>query len=268
MTYAITSEYAQADTVTQLYPALQADNYQPKLKDKISICFNEESFNLLSLEAQSSLELSIIEAEFKSGTTNLFQIGADVRLMPLAMPLAFCFNKVTSQYSTIQAGVKFKENNIISAAKVHFCIIVNGVILMDEDEQPQVVTLNLKSLKTQLVKSRTPKKADGSLWGWNEELKSQHNVRGWILHMFGFKLTAEPHKFVSAVSDDSSVGTIFKLSDPQVISPENQKLVFNRIQDTILKGNIINPYKLNRQQPATPEYSEAESIPYFDEIDF
>lgn len=256
MTYTINLDYAQQDTQSQLYPAFQADNYQPKLRDKVSICLNEESVGTLSGNAVTLLDLTVLEAEFKSGITNVFGIRGDLRVMPLAMPQSFCFHKETSRYGRIEAGKKFKENGLVSAAKIHFCAAVGNELIIDDEGNPQVFTLNLKSSKTQLIKGTKATKGDGSLFGWNEQIKADHKAKGWLLHMFGFKLTAKPQQFTSSVTGDSSVGIVFELSDPQPIAPQHQKAIFDKLQDETLKENIKNPYKL----PAIGETQATESV--------
>lgn len=271
MTFTINLDYSQPDVQAQLYPAFQADNYQPKLKDKINICLNEESFLILSERTKELLDISLLEAEFKSGVTNVFQINADVRVMPLAMPNNFCFNKEASRYQAIAAGVKFKENGLVSASRIHFCAIVGDELLLAEDGNPQIFTLNLKSSKTQLCKPQKPAKGDGSLFSWNEEMKSQYKGRGWLLHMFGFKLGAKPQQFTSSISGDSSVGIIFELNAPAPIAPAHQKLVFDCLQDEVLKESIKNPYKLGAAASVVEEIRhESEVDPAYSpgDIDF
>lgn len=248
MTFTLDLSYAQPDTQSQLYPALQADNYQPKLKDKVSICLSEDSFLLLSEDTKNLLEFELLEAEFKGQPTDVFK-PKEIRLIPLAMPLSFCFHKESQRYRIIAAGVGFKGNGLVSASKIHFCAVSDKSLLLDDDGQPQIFTLNLKSSKTQLIKPMKPVKGDGSLFSWNEQMKSEYKAKGWLLHLFGFKLSAKPQTFTSASSGESSVGIIFELTDPQPIAPEHQKLVTERLQDPILKESIKNPYKIGEVAP-------------------
>jgi hypothetical protein len=269
MTFTLNLDYSQPDTKAQLYPALQADNYQPKAKDKISICLNEESFMILSDRAKELLEFTVIEAEFKNGSTNIFQVNADLRVMPLAMPNAFCYHRPTERYRTIASGVTFKENGLVSASRIHFCASVGGELLLAEDGNPQVFTLNLKSMKTQLIRTQKPVKGDGSLYSWNEEMKAAYKGRGWLLHMFGFKLSAKPEKFVSRDSGDSSMGIMFELQDPQIIASEHQKLIHEELQSPVLKESIKNPYKLGVavQQTAQAIPSTVDGHPGYTDLD-
>jgi hypothetical protein len=250
MTITINAEYAIASNDQQKYPALQADNYQPRnIKETINICLSEQSVELLSPETITKMDFKVSEVTFGDDDVNVFIPQAEIGWCILAMPRPYLFDKETSQYSKLQAGVKLAGTKKVTAAKVFMCGIIDGQLLLDTNGIPQVFTLNLKSSKTRLLKAITPQPDDKTIYSLNTWLNKTYKVKGWVAHLASVDLWAVPEKFTSSVTGDSSLGIYFTLGTKiELLSDANQKLIFDRLQDPELKSDISDPYGLASQQ--------------------
>lgn len=253
MTYDIDLSFAQTEENTQQYPAIQADNYQPKLKDSIKLCLNDKSYSLLTDDAITKLKSTAYETEFGGNVTTVFSLPESARWIVLFKPQTFAYQKSSNEYLRIEKGTKFKENGLVSACKLHLCCVVDGDLILDRDGNPQVFTFNLKSLKTQIVDKMGSDKS-GTLVGYNETIKKAVKSNGWLLHLFSLSLTAYPDKFVSKINGESSVACNFKMEDPKPLTKPQQKAINDLITtNKELRESFKDPYGINRQKQ--PEQS-------------
>lgn len=270
-TATLLSEYALPDTQQQKYPAFQADDYQPKsLKSKINICLAESSVELLSPESIEQLNLEIKPVTFGENEANVFVPRSTVEFVFLGLPRLFLYDKETQRYEALTSGTKLAGTKKVTAAKLFMCVAIAGELLLDNDAQPQVFTLNLKSSKTSLLKAKFPSAGDGTLHSLNAALTKHYHLKGWITHLASVKLHAMPEKFTSSVSGDSSLGIKFALDGTATpLSEPNQKAMFELLQHPDLLADLQNPYKLASLPPTNasstftqPVYGEDLDIAY------
>lgn len=258
----IIADYAIAATQEQKYPALQADNYQPRnTKETINLCMAEQSVELLSSDTITALNFKPHAASFGEEEVTVFVPQADIGWSILSMPRLYLYDKETKQYSNLPAGIKLAGTKKVTAAKVFMCATVGGNLLLDNEGKPQVFTLNLKSSKTRLLKAQVPSPDDRTLYSLNAGLSKQHGVKGWIAHLATVDLYAVPEKFTSSVSGDTSLGVMFTLGTKiELLNPGNQRAVFDRIQDPDLQADMKDPYGLAIQQLQAMVIPEAELV--------
>lgn len=265
MTTTLNAQYVLPNTNQQKYPALQADNYQPKsLKTEINLCLAEESVDLLSPETIEKLSLEITPVNFGEDDINVFVPKSQLEYVILGMPRLDLYNKESKRYEALVSGTKLAGTKKVTAAKLFMCVTIAGDLLLDNDGKPQIFTLNLKSSRTGLLKAQSPTAGDGTLHSLNTALNKHYQVNGWVTHLVSVKLLAVPEKFTSSVSGDSSLGIKFALQDAATLLTEaNQKAMFELLQAPDLQADMDNPFKLDLVAPdfapsdyATPIYGD------------
>lgn len=165
----------------QLYPALQVSTYRPGADSKPVWVFSPDSAALFSESAQALLRLESVICHYND-SVEMLKPAADLRFAVLAYPKTFTQNKDTKTIDFLRQGVKFKENGLVSVAKLLLCPIVDGQPLKDDNGVPQVITLKLTSTRVGLIKSKessavTVEKCNGDL------LKTAKKSNGWLLQL-------------------------------------------------------------------------------------
>ncbi len=259
--------YILPDTNSQRYPALQADNYQPKgTKDKIRLCFAAASIDLISPTEIERFDFDIEDAIFGDNETSLFIPKVDVRWVILKSSRIFGYDKETKFYCHLPRGTKLAGTKKVTAAKVFLAAIIDGELVLADDGKPQIFALNLKSSKTALIKSQNPAPGDGTIHSLNIALNKHYGLKGTLTHLVSVGLETSPEKYTSSVTGDNSWGIKFRLTDNATpLKPEQQKAIFELLQDPQLQKDIEDPYRLaaipSEPEPAIePELEAKESI--------
>lgn len=252
----------------QRYAALQADVYQPKkLDSKVNLCMSEESINLLSDATRAALNMEAVVGQF--GTTDntpMYVPCADVRYIVMGMPKLFVYDKDAKDYFPLVAGTKLAGTKKVTAAKLFVCAIVGGVILTDDNGDPEIFTLNLKSSRTSVLKAKSPVPGDGTLYSLNVALNNAYKVKGWLTHLVAINLHAVPCRFTSSTSADTSMGTKYTLgTDATPLSDADQELMFNFVQQPEIKAVMADPYQIHSRQALSQVQSRAVAFDVTDE---
>jgi len=174
--FAIPSQQA-----AQLYPALQVSTYRPGGDSKPVWVFSQDSAAIFSESAKAALKLVEITCYYND-EVQMLQPTVDLRFAVLAYPKTFTQHKETKKIDYLREGVTFRENGLVSVAKLLLCPVVDGVPLEDENGVPQAITLKLTSTRVGLVKSK-----DGgavTLDKLNRDLlKSANKSKGWLMQL-------------------------------------------------------------------------------------
>jgi hypothetical protein len=191
--YAVPSQQTQ-----QRYPALQVSNYRPSADSKPVWVFSDGSAAIFSESARDLLKLQPIVCHYDE-PVEMFQPTAQMQFAVMAYPKVFTQHKESKKVDFLRKGVMFKENNLVSIAKLLLCPIVDGTPLEDDNGVPQIVTLKLSSTRAGLVKSQ--RADDLTLDRINREyLKSAGRSSGWLLQLAAIGITPIVRK-ISSSSD-------------------------------------------------------------------
>lgn len=261
MTTTLNTAYAvQQEQDWVSYPALQATDYRPRsLKDSIGLGFSEESFELLSDDAKQRLNCSEVECYFSAEDSGIVHVPAEVRWVLLNIPKLFVQNEDGS-HEHLARGMKLSGTGRKTCARMFLAAIVDEDLILDEDGKPQVFRLNLKGTKTNLIGKTSDKEGSGTIAALNRGLQKHYKVKGQLLHLVSVQLTAVAHKFVSRTSSESSLGVYFSLgSGARPLTEENQKRIFDLLQDEDLKQSIADPFGIKKSSPKEEEVYEFEA---------
>ena len=105
---------------------------------------------------------SSIASEFGINSVAMFVPHCEVRYIVLGMPKLFIFNKKESKYSPLLAGTRLAGTENVTAAKLFVCATIDGKIMKDDQGEPEIFTLNLKSSRTSVLKAKNPAAGDGT----------------------------------------------------------------------------------------------------------
>ena len=249
-----------AKTRGQAYPALQVSSYRPSMDSKISWVFNPESVELLSTSAKDALQLSEVICHYDNPTV-MYQVNADVRFAVLVQPEIFTQNKETKAVDYLRAGVTFKDNGLVSIAKVMLVPIVDGTPILDDNGIPQIVILKLTSTKVLLIKNLNT--GVPSLATLNRDLCTQLKKGNgiWLLHLTSIGLSPVARKLSSASDSKlSSIATVFDLDPtPQLLNHEDLPGIFALAQTQEVLDYAANPFGIkNVNAEFAPEFTDVE----------
>lgn len=232
-----------AKTRGQAYPALQVNNYRPSMDSKIFWVFNPESVDLLSTSSKDVLKLSEVICHYDNPTV-MYQVNADVRFAVLVQPEIFTQNKETKAVDYLRPGVTFKDNGLVSIAKVMLVPIVDGTPILDDNGIPQIVSLKLTSTKVLLIKNLNA--GVPSLATLNRDLCTQLKKGNgiWLLHLTSIGLSPVARKLSSASDSKlSSIATVFDLDPtPQLLNREDLPGIFALAQTQEVLDYAANPF--------------------------
>jgi len=249
-----------AKTRGQAYPALQVSSYRPSMDSKISWVFNPESVELLSASAKDALQLSEVICHYDNPTV-MYQVNADVRFAVLVQPEIFTQNKETKAVDYLRPGVTFKDNGLVSIAKVMLVPIVDGKPILDDNDIPQIVILKLTSTKVLLIKNLNT--GVPSLATLNRDLCTQlkKGNRIWLLHLTSIGLSPVARKLSSASDSKlSSIATVFDLDPtPKLLDREDLPGIFTLAQTQEILDYAANPFGIkNVNAEFAPEFADVE----------
>ena len=284
--YALNSAYVQEmEEGGAQYPSIMADNYEPsKLKDKVFLGFPENSWDMLCESAQLQLAgvvsgqglgllpeslaavMAAIVCEGEFATSHeVFTIvpATNVRWIVLGKPGLFAVDK-EGNYSRLIKGEKLKSAGKNTIARLYLAAITGDKLVADEDGEPQIFTLNLKSTKTKLIGKPTDKPGSGTLSALNNGLQKHYKTKGWLGGLVSVEINAVTHKFdyTDGGAAKSSIGVMFTLGEGAKIIPEDcQKAIFDRIDDD-LKATMKDPFGVSssvasQAQPVEDDENEA-----------
>ena len=232
-----------AKTRGQLYPALQVSSYRPAMGSQIFWVLNPESAGLLSESAKTALKLTEVICHYDNPTV-MHQINADIRFAVIAQPETFTQHKESKAIDYLREGVTFKDNGLVSIAKVMLVPIVDGTPILNDNGIPQIVTLKLTSTKVLLIKNRDA--GVPSLATLNRDLCTQLKKGSgiWLLHLTSIGLTPTPRKLSSATDPKlSSIATVFDLDPtPQLLDREDLPGIFALAQTQEVLDYAANPF--------------------------
>ena len=284
--YRLNSAYVQEmEEGGAQYPSIMADNYEPsKLKDNVFVGLPENSWDMLSEAAQLQLAgviagkglgllpenlaavMATIECEGEFATSHeVFTIipTTNIRWIVLSKPALFAVDK-EGNYSRLVKGEKLKAAGKNTIARLYLAAITGDKLVLDEDESPQIFTLNLKSTKTQLIGKAIDKVGSGTLSALNNGLQKHYKTKGWLGGLVSVEINAVTHKFdyTDGGAAKSSIGVMFVLGKGAKIIPEDcQKAIFDRINDE-LKETMKDPFNVSSQIQEQVEYKEVDGGVY------
>jgi hypothetical protein len=239
----------QVEGEGQMFPVLQADCYLPRsMGEEISIGLGEDSFDMLSKDARSRLDVASSVATFGDDEVLFFSLPSELRVVVLGKPKLFVVNKDTNKYGNLTAGMVLAGTKNVTIAKMFMLLLdKNGDFVLNSEGNPQVFTLNLKSTKTALIGNSKSKPGDGTLTSLNNALCKHYKTKGSLLHLVSLNLVAKPHRFTSASNaKDSSLGIMFAIQSNKVLPDAMQELAFNVATDKTLLRVMADPFGVNR----------------------
>lgn len=244
----------------QLYPALQVSSYRPAMDSKIFWALNPESAGLLSESAKKTLKLTEVICQYDNPTL-MHQINADIRFAVLAQPETFTQHKDSKAIDYLRDGVTFKNNGLVSLAKLLLVPIVDGTPILNDNGIPQIVTLKLTSTKVLLIKNRDTNVP--SLATLNRDLCLQLKKGSgiWLLHLTSIGLTPTPRKLSSSTDPKlSSIATVFDLDPtPQLLDREDLPGIFALAQTQEVLDYNANPFGIKEVNAEfVPEFTDAQ----------
>lgn len=246
---------AYATAVQELstaYPALQASEYRPRsMKESVSLCLSEDSFNMLSDEsAQMTIgaDGAIDYVTFGEDEVGIFKLPEGVRYVALGIPKMFAIGKDDGKIDYLKRGEKLREANKVTITRVPLLMLMpDGGFVMDGD-RPQIFTLKLKSSKTKLVGGDIRNPEYRSLKSLQTALCKHYKVRNSsLVHLVSVEIGVKPEKFTNGT--DSSMGIMFTLEgNAKPLSEPQQKIVFDLLQDESIQELITDPFGLARDK--------------------
>jgi len=256
-------EYGTKSTTGEALPVIMAENYEPKMKDKVSLCLLANKTHSMNEEGLKSLNLSPSVVQFGNDEDCHILTGLNQhRFVILAKPDLFVMDKDTKKVlDRLQKGMKLGK--IITVAKLYLAILKSDdKLLMDHSGlTPQICTLKLSSTKTKLIFDNQNPKAS-TIDSLNRALQSHFKLSDNLVHLVSVAIIPHPTKFTS--NDDlkkSSVGIMFQFDGGcRILTEENQKLISALVQsDRFIEMNK-DPFGILRDSSKEPvNYLDEES---------
>lgn len=271
--YAIDGESGGAS-----YPWIQADNYRPSnAKSKIAIGITAESLALAGSEILSdavNMESASYDDEGTEVEFGYFDIG--VRWVILAKPRTLGMHKATGEIVPLAKGMKGRGE--ITVCRLLLGCIVGDELVMDDDGNPQIFTLKLKSSKTAFIGSDRDKDFGVSrnnnhrtIAQLNDALLKRANGKPgqWLGHTVSVELGAVAEKFSNA-DGESSLGIRFIFPEGSIARP-----LPKRVLDKVFKFITTDEFKTLARNPFARPQQQVEPTPTslavdedFDEMPF
>lgn len=224
----------------QRYPALQVNQYrgvQPKTR--LSLCFAQESWDLIPDHLKVKLDACFEEVFYQDDKeTGIYKIDY-VRFIPLAIPRLFKENKVSGSISNLSAFVPGDR----TIAKLFLAVVVKGEVLTHEDGTPLIVTLKLRSYKTQEVIGEDNE--PGTLKNLSSELaKKKIGMPGRSnIHFVNLEI-APISKVYKNAAGESSRSVAYELRSAKINSKENMQAIAKLFEDQELLATMADPFKI------------------------
>jgi hypothetical protein len=260
----------------EMFPALQADIYQPRSEsEEILIGLTEKYFDSLSESGQQSLDVTVKQVRLGKDDTAFFALPKDVRVVLLGVPRVFLVNKTTGEYSNLIKGMKLRGSDWVTVARMFVLVIGrDGEFVIAKDGKPQVFTVLLKSKRSELI-GNYKKPDDGTIVALSNALTKKYKVQGSLLHLVSLNLLAVPIEAKSSVTNASKLTIKFKFGAGYKTLPDGmQQQAFGVATDKKLLAIMADPFRINgaasneHQDPLVTEESHddneisMESIPF------
>lgn len=278
------SEYAiEGESGGVRYPYLQVDNYRPSnAKTPVRVGIPDSAMNLIPHD--SPLHKAVKYECFSYGDdgvdVDLGLIDDSVRWVILARPRIMGLVKATNDVVPLSKGMG--ERGEVTISKVLLACIVDGDLVLDESQNPQIFTLKLKSNKTALVGNEQDKDCGMSRNNGYRTIAQLNkaivgNAQGkpgqWLAHTASVAIGAVSEKFTGR-DGKSSWGIRFVFpegSGAKPLATPIAKQIFNFVTTEAFKELAKDPFGLNRsaamaetEQPRSNATTESN----FDDIPF
>lgn len=254
----------EGDQSGSRYPAIMADDYEPKsLKAAIKLGLTQGGLDLLEGRTDGLVLAEKVDVCYRNNEDVFQAFDPNVRWVILSQPRLFALNKETGDISKLAKGMT--ERGEVSVSKVLLGCLVGGTLLLDEEGLPQIFTLKLKSLKTSLIGNNRDK--DGGV----EENKGRSTIaalnnavrasckgaakNAWVAHLASVELGAIAESFESKPDakgkTKTSMGIRFVFGEGAKKVPDSAaKKIAEFISTEEFKAFALNPFaKRTEKEP-------------------
>ncbi|NEQ53717.1 MAG: hypothetical protein F6K11_26890 [Leptolyngbya sp. SIO3F4] len=268
--YVIDPSLLETTDSTESLPYLVASNYKPQtLEDELHLCVTMEVLDKLSKSAQ---EVILAAA---GGTENIalggkreqaVNMSAARWILPARPARGFVDEKTGENQSRIRRQIPGEEWNpktMTSATRLFLFCIINDQVLVDDSGSPQLFTLNLSgSNRGKWVYSDKDFNGchiDGLNKYWIDKCRRQlkdanqpSNLiksNSWVLHLCSIQI--EPVPYATTYEGTTNIHAKYHFvpnSQPENLSPENQKLVSSFIRSEYFQELKKDPFGVDRKQ--------------------
>lgn len=224
----------------QRYPALQVNQYRDvKPNTKLSLCFAEESWNLIPDHLKAKLDATFEEVFYQDDKeTGIYKVSY-IRFVPLAIPSIFKENKKTGVVSALSPFIPGDR----TIAKLFLAVIVKDEVLTLEDGSPLVVTLKLRSYKTQEVIGEANE--SGTLRNLSSELTKNKIGKAGRSNIHFVNLEIAPaSKVYKNAEGESSRSVAYELRSAKINSKEVMTAISTLFQNEELLEAMKDPFRL------------------------
>lgn len=258
----------EEDQKGQAFPAIQANDYQPKnTKVEIKMGLSEESLNLLDSSAVELLAPTPEQVFYGESEVSFFAFSPEVRWVIVGRPSLFVLDKESGEYSQLERGMKLAGTKKVTVSKLFLCCVCNGELILNAEGNPQIFTLNLKSSKTTLIGNYKSQPGDGTIASLNTGLAKHYQAKGWLTHLVSVGIKAIPEKFTSKTGD-STVGIKFVLeAGAKPLTEQQQQIMFELARDPETIEMIKDPFGLKSKTSGATEASSSNQQQHASEDD-
>ena len=241
------------------YPHIQADNYLPSnLKTIIRLGSPNTALELLPIESPiftaTTFETFMFGDDGDETTLGLF--NSSVRWVVLSRSKIFGLVKAENRVVPLLKGLK--ERGEVTVSQLLLGCVVDDVLILDNDEKPQIFTLKLKSSKTSFIGKESEKDSGQDRNNGHRTIaqlnkaivnKSGGKAGQWMAHTVSIELGAVPEKFTSG-DGKSSWGIRFVFPAGSVAKPlnaANSKAIFELVTSDDFKAFASDPFGLAKK---------------------
>ena len=205
------------DDYGSAYPSIQANMRQPQtIRDEVRLCLSEDSLERVDESVANDLaaltEASIAVFDKKGTETAVFLFNDDVRFVVLGRPRVFLLDTDENEViENTKQNWKDHEGNVKTTTRVPVLVLKpDGTLLLDEGSEPQIFTLRLTGMKTQLVTGGI--KGFKTLADLQTGLAKHYKTKQSLIHCVSVKLVAVPQLFESKTKQgEESLSVFFTL---------------------------------------------------------
>lgn len=247
------------------YPHLQVDNYRPaNAKTPVRVGIPDSAMNLIPPD--SPLHKAVKYECFTYGDdgvdVDLGLIDDSVRWVILARPRIMGLVKATNDVVPLSKGMR--ERGEVTISKVLLACLVDGELILDENQNPQIFTLKLKSNKTGFVGNEQDKDCGMSRNNGHRTIaqlnkaivsKAEGKPGQWLAHTASVVIGAVAEKFTGR-DGKSSWGVRFVFPEGTNAKPLPSpiaKQIFQFVSTESFKELAKDPLGLNRSTVAETE---------------
>ncbi len=272
--YAIDPALLETTETTESLPYLVASNYKPQTEeDELHLCLTMDVLDKLS---KASQELILGAA---GGTENIALGGKREQavnmssarwILPARPARGFVDVKVGENQSRVRRqipGEEWDSKKMTSATRLFLLCSINETVLVDDGGEPHLFTLNLSgSNRGKWVYSEEAFKGrhiDGLNKYWIDKCRRQIKEAGgnpgaiksnsWVLHLCSIQI--EPTPYSTTYEGVTNIHTKYHFvpkSQPENLSPANQKLVSGFVRSDYFQELKKDPFGVDRKQPEQP----------------